>query len=95
MTSVMTVDEFGIKRWRNERGEHHREDGPAVEWTNGAKSWCINDKLHREGGPAIEYANGNKSWYLNGRFYSEEEYWEELDRRGWVKPFDDDWIWEL
>ena len=26
----------------------HREDGPAIEYTNGGKEWYINGKRHRE-----------------------------------------------
>ena len=50
----------------------HREDGPAIEYANGDKSWYINDKLHREDGPAIEYANGDKSWWINGKRHRED-----------------------
>lgn len=53
---------------------HHREDGPAVEWADGIKSWWLNGKRHREDGPAIEWADGIKSWYLNGRELSEAEF---------------------
>ena len=45
----------------------HREDGPAVEYPNGAKQWYINDQLHREDGPAVEYSSGRKEWYINGK----------------------------
>jgi len=50
----------------------HREDGPAVEHTDGDKFWYINDELHREDGPAIEKSNGDKSWYLNGLLHRED-----------------------
>lgn len=50
----------------------HREDGPAVEYSNGNKAWFINSNLHREDGPAIEYANGDKSWYSNGKLHRED-----------------------
>jgi len=53
-------------------GEHHREDGPAVEWANGHKVWCLNGKRHREDGPAIEYASGDKEWYLNDKLHRED-----------------------
>jgi hypothetical protein len=53
--------------WRNEKGEYHREDGPAIEWSSGAKEWWLNGKLHRKDGPAVEYANGDKNWFLNGQ----------------------------
>ena len=46
-------------------GKRHREDGPAVIWANGTKSWYMNGKQHREDGPAIERADGSKSWWLN------------------------------
>ena len=28
--------------WYNLNDERHREDGPAVEWTDGTKCWYIN-----------------------------------------------------
>ncbi len=40
-----------VKEYRNERGELHREDGPAIEYTSGTKMWYQNGKLHREDGP--------------------------------------------
>jgi hypothetical protein len=57
--------------WFNFAGERHREDGPAIEWSDGTKFWYLNDRLHREDGPAVEYVNalagnGDKFWYLNG-----------------------------
>ena len=55
----------------NDEGQKHREDGPAVEYSNGHKEWWMNDQLHREDGPAIEYSNGYKCWYLNGKLIHE------------------------
>ena len=48
-------------------GKLHREDGPAVEYPDGTKSWYLNGKLHRTDGPAIEYANGTKCWWVDGK----------------------------
>jgi hypothetical protein len=67
-----------MKEYRNEKGQLHREDGHALEHTNGSKYWYINGLLNREDGPAIEYNNGNKSWFLNDIRYSEEEFHQEL-----------------
>jgi len=53
----------------------HRENGPAIIWSNGDKNWYINGNLHREDGPAINW-NFTKRWYLNGISYSEEEYYK-------------------
>ena len=57
----------GDKWWENSKGEYHREDGPAVIWGNGNKTWYINGRLHREDGPAIVYGSGGKYWYVNGK----------------------------
>ncbi len=50
-------------------GKYHRENGPAIEWTNGTKEWFINGKRHREDGPAIEYPNEDKYWLINGKLH--------------------------
>jgi hypothetical protein len=34
---------FGTKFWRL-NGQYHREDGPAVEWTDGSCDWYFRDK---------------------------------------------------
>jgi len=52
----------------------HREDGPAVEWDDGSKSWYLNDKYHREDGPAFEGPRGSKYWYLNGERLTREAF---------------------
>jgi len=65
------VSEYSTK-WLNLDGKLHREDGPAVECSNGDKYYYINDKLHREDGPAKEYANGDKSFYINGKHHRED-----------------------
>ena len=54
-----------MMEYKNEKGQYHREDGPAVEYTDGSKFWYQNGMLHREDGPAIERANGTKKWYKN------------------------------
>ena len=62
----------GTKVWRNENGQFHREDGPAVIYPNGDKFWCINDQYHREDGPAIIYENGTQIWWINGKLNRED-----------------------
>jgi hypothetical protein len=70
------IDEDGDKLYYSDREMkiRHREDGPAVEWSDGYKAWWLNGKLHREDGPAIEHVNGDKSWWLNGKYLTEEEF---------------------
>ncbi len=53
-------------------GRLHRDDGPAVECTDGTLYWyqhgkiTMYGKLHRDDGPAIIYSDGNQYWYQHG-----------------------------
>jgi hypothetical protein len=53
-------------------GVLHREDGPAITWADGDKSWWKRGKRHREDGPAIEYASGGKEWWVNNQKHRED-----------------------
>ena len=55
-----------MKEYRNELGQYHRVDGPAIEEPDGTKYWYQNGNLHRDNGPACEYASGTKVWCQNG-----------------------------
>jgi hypothetical protein len=66
-------------------GVLHREDGPAIEYSDGTKIWIRYGKRHREDGPAYDGDEGT-SWWINGKrhrtdgpalIYSdgEEEWW--------------------
>ena len=66
------VYDNGNIRWYNQDGLRHREDGPAIEYASGSKSWWKNGQLHREDGPAREYADGSKYWCFEGRYMTEE-----------------------
>jgi hypothetical protein len=65
------IDVLGSKCWYNNKGELHREDGPAIESTYGTKRWYIHGKLHREDGPAVEWQNGANEWLVNGEYHRE------------------------
>ena len=67
------VSEYSTK-WFNLDGKLHREDGPAVECSNGDKYYFINDLRHREDGPAVELANGDKFYYIKDKLLTEEEF---------------------
>ena len=75
---MLKIDKNGVRFWRNEKGEFHRINGPAVEWNNGSKYWYINGERHRVDGPAVEFVNGSKYWYINGEEYTEAQYKEEV-----------------
>jgi hypothetical protein len=65
---IVTVDQLGTE-WRNEAGKLHRLDGPAIEYTDGSKSWWVNGKRHRLDGPAVERKNGDKEWHVNDKLH--------------------------
>jgi hypothetical protein len=64
--SVMEIDGMGHKYWRNSKGQFHRTDGPAFEYSNGYKAWYIKGRFHRINGPAIEDPYGPNMWCVNG-----------------------------
>ena len=74
------VSKNGTRRYYNNVGILHRDDGPAVEWSDGTKSWYQNGQCHRTDGPAIEYPTGHKRWFINGRMMTEDEFNQEVKR---------------
>jgi len=79
ITYKVTVEDNGTTNWFNEDGSRHRLDGPAVERSNGHKSWWVNGKRHRLDGHAVEYANGYKAWYIEDKQYSETEFLTKIE----------------
>ena len=75
MDSYKSVDSLGTIYYKNKLNLFHRTDGPAVEYTDGFKSWWINGKQHREDGPAVVFSDGYVEYWLKDRSYSKEE-WE-------------------
>ena len=66
------IENDGTKRYfKPNTNVLHNEDGPAIEYQNGDKSWYIDGELHREDGPAVEYPDGTKYWYINGKRHNE------------------------
>jgi hypothetical protein len=55
-----------MTKHRNEKGELHRTDGPAVVLADGYQAWYFNGKRHRIGGPAVVYTDGSRDWWVNG-----------------------------
>lgn len=74
LTYTVKVKSIGTFWYKEGTNILHREDGPAVEYTDGSKEWWVNEKLHREDGPATEYADGTKEWWLNGKRMTEQEF---------------------
>jgi hypothetical protein len=66
MTSILTIDAVGNKKWENSSGSLHRLDGPALEWISGGKSWWVDGEPHRLDGPAVIWDNGDMEWWVRG-----------------------------
>lgn len=60
--------------YTNNKGELHKEDAPAFEYSDGTKFWYYNGKRHRENGPAIENSNGTQAWYKHGLLHRADGY---------------------
>ena len=82
------------KEYKNELGQYHRIDGPAIEDSDGAKQWRINGKLHRTDGPALEN-NYSKYWFINGKLHREDgpaiEYSSDFSHSHEVSTGDKSW----
>jgi hypothetical protein len=68
-TPMMTEYNSGSRRWALLNGDLHREDGPAIETSDGGKFWLLHGNRHRTDGPAVERADGTKWWYLEGKIH--------------------------
>lgn len=77
---IRSVDELGNISYKNNKGQLHRVDGPALIWNDGSVFWYYEDKFHCTNGPAIIHANnGKKGWCIHGiRYTNESEYLKEV-----------------
>lgn len=57
---------YGVKRWKNQKGELHREDGPAIEYPDGDWIWAFNNRDHRICGPS-RWIDGDYGWWVGGK----------------------------
>ena len=63
------VDTDGSVRYFNSKREFHRVYGPAIEYSDGSRSWYQNGQLTRLDGPAVERPNGYRAWWQNGQLH--------------------------
>lgn len=79
-------DGFWKKVFTKDDGKFHRENGPAVIYSNGDQEWCQDGQYHRIGGPARFSIDGVEGWFQNGKKHREngpaiidsdghQEYW--------------------
>jgi hypothetical protein len=66
-----SVLERGTRVWHLD-GRLHREDGPAVQYSDGGAIWFRCGKCHRDGGPAFILADGGRLWYRHGKVHRED-----------------------
>ena len=60
------IFQYGMYEIRNNHGQLHRDNGPAVVYPNGSSRWYLNGELHRDDGPAVVDPDGTRIWYQNG-----------------------------
>ena len=82
MKQGLIIDYVGTKRWYND-DLLHREDGPALEYTDGSKQWFINGENHRLDGPAAKWSNGKEEWLYKDTWIKEVKSQEEFEQ--WLK----------
>lgn len=63
------TDRHGNIKYYNERGQLHRDNGPAVIAPHMGKFWFVNGMKHRVDGPAHEYDNGGYRWYFEEKLH--------------------------
>jgi hypothetical protein len=98
-----TEDEWNKNRDKFSGLTYHRVDGPAVEYSDGYKSWFKEGRLHRIGDPAVEFHSNwwvRRDWYIEDEEYIKEDYDKLMrevkamplvlrlvDPRKWVRDF--------
>jgi hypothetical protein len=65
MSNSLKTQHFWGTEWRNEQGQRHREDGPAIIGDNGYKAWYNNGKRQRLDNLAREWSDGRGEWWVN------------------------------
>jgi len=58
------IDDYGTKYWYDKNRKFHREDAPAIEYTDGTFAWRWHGKYHRDNG---EFSNVIHKYFFNGK----------------------------
>lgn len=67
--------DFQGNKYYYQNGMLHREnDLPAIEWSDGSKSWYYNNLKHRINGFAIDWKDGRQEYWFEGIQYTEKEF---------------------
>ncbi len=57
---------------RDDDGQLHRDDGPAIIRPDGAQFWYQHGELHRDDGPAWTWSDGSQYWYRHGNLHRDD-----------------------
>lgn len=68
-TSHAVKTENGISRIWKTGHCIHREDGPAIELSDGTEIWVKKGKIHREDGPAVIFPTGSMVWFIKNKIH--------------------------
>ena len=72
MVENFEIDRVGTIRYFRD-GLLHREDGPAVKYSDDDQEWWSNGIRHRIDGPALSYKkHGIYQWYIKGLLHNED-----------------------
>lgn len=66
MKSIRTA-EWARVVYRNELGQFHREDGPAIITMQGITSWWYHGVKHRDNKPAVTWFEGSRFYWRKGK----------------------------
>ncbi len=78
-------DAYIIELWCD-HNTIHREDGPAITWSDGSETWVRNGVPHREDGPAVinKSNDGENIWALFGNLVDEKTVMIEKHQFAWA-----------
>lgn len=71
-SSFCVTESDGTKKWYSKKRKLHRENGPALKYTDGSEEWFMHGKHHRKNGPAVKEADGTEYWFFNGQLHRED-----------------------
>lgn len=72
--NIEVLNDGQIQFKSKETQKIHRDDGPAIVYTDGRFSYWLRGKRHREDGPAEISYNGKEYYYLNGKELSKTDF---------------------
>lgn len=57
----------------DDKEQYHREDGPAVIWSDSEEMWCLHGKIHRTNGPAFIEPGCIEYWINDCQIFNSDD----------------------